>query len=113
MKNDPYGHVREFDETALRKLLHEAGLQVLVFLPTQPHYFVAHTWFFGTRMRVEESTGKIVTRGIRGFVSRKLFKLIKKLFCATGFERWGRLIPRNYFVVVQRAVKTNDNEKEL
>ena len=73
-----------------------------LFLPTQPHYFIAHTWFFGTRMRVEESTGKILTKGIRGFVSRKLFKLSKTLFRATGFDRWGRLLPRNYFVVAER-----------
>lgn len=103
MKNDPYGHVREFDEAGLRHLLREAGLQPHIFLPTQPHYFVAHTWFFGTRMKVEESTGKILTKGVRGFVSRKLFKLSKKLFCMTGFERWGRLLPRNYFVVAHKV----------
>jgi len=103
MKNDPFGHVREFDEAGLRKLLQGAGLQPIVFLPTQPHYLVAHTWFFGTRMCVEESTGKILTRGIRGFVSRKLFKLSKFFFNATGFERWGRRLPRNYFVVAEKC----------
>ncbi len=99
MKHDPHGHVREFDEAGLRALMRGAGLRPVVFLPTQPHALVAHTLIFGTRMRIEESTGRILTGGIRGFVSRKLSKLSKKLFCATGPEWWGRLLPRNYFVV--------------
>jgi SAM-dependent methyltransferase len=104
MENDPHGHVREFDEAGLRELMREAGLRPVVFLPTQPHVLVAHTWIFGTRMRIEESTGRILTGGIRGFAGRKLSKLSKKLFCATGPEWWGRLLPRNYFVV---AVKNH------
>jgi len=99
MKNDPHGHVREFDEPGLRELMRGAGLRPVVFLPTQPHAFVAHTLIFGTRMRIEESTGRILTGGIRGFVTRKISKLSKKLFRATGPEWWGRLLPRNYFVV--------------
>ena len=99
MKNDPHGHVREFDEPGLRELMREAGLRPVVFLPTQPHAFVAHTLIFGTRMRVEESTGRILTGGIRGLLSRKLSKWSKGFFRATGPERWGRLLPRNYFVV--------------
>jgi len=99
MQNDPHGHVREFDEAELRKLMRGAGLRPVVFLPTQPHAFVAHTLIFGTRMRIEESTGRILTGGIRGFVSRKLSKLSKKFFCATWPEWWGRMLPRNYFVV--------------
>jgi SAM-dependent methyltransferase len=102
MKNDPHGHVREFDEAGLRELIQGAGLRPMVFLPTQAHFFVAHTWFFGTRMRIEESTGKILTKGIRGFAARKLFKLTKMLFRITGYERWNRLLPRNYFVVAKK-----------
>lgn len=99
MKNDPHGHAREFDEPGLRKLIREAGLHPVVFLPTQPHALVAHTLIFGTRMRIEESTGRIQTDGIRGFMIRKLSKLSKWIFCATGPEWWGKLLPRNYFVV--------------
>jgi SAM-dependent methyltransferase len=107
MKNDPFGHVREFDEAGLRQVLEGAGLRPIVFLPTQPHYLVAHTWFFGTRMKVEESTGKILTKGIRGFISKKLFKFSKRLFLATGYDRWGRLLPRNFFVVAERDHSTS------
>ena len=99
MKNDPHGHVREFDEPGLRELMRGAGLHPILFLPTQPHAFVAHTLIFGTRMRIEESTGRILTGGIREFASRKLSKLSKWLFCATWPEWWGRLLPRNYFVI--------------
>lgn len=99
MKNDPHGHVREFDEPGLRELIRGAGLRPVVFLPTQPHALVAHTVIFGTRMRIEASTGRILTGGIRGFVSRKISKLTRMLFRATGPEWWGRLLPRNYFVV--------------
>jgi len=103
MKNDPHGHVREFDEPGLRELMRGAGLRPVVFLPTQPHAFVSHTFIFGTRMRIEESTGRILTGGIRGFASRKLSKLSKGLFRATGPEWWGRLLPRNYFVVAVKS----------
>lgn len=102
MENDPYGHVRQFDEEGLRGLIGQSGLQTVLFLPTQSHFFVAHTWFFGTRMRVEESTGKILTKGIRGFVGRKLFKFTKALFRLTGQKRWNALLPRNYFVVAEK-----------
>jgi len=102
MKNDPHGHVREFDEAGLRELIRGAGLRPMVFLPTQPHVLVAHTLIFGTRMRIEESTGRIMTGGIRGFASRKLSKLSKLLFCATAPAWWGCLLPRNYFVVAEK-----------
>ena len=102
MKNEPHGHVNEFDESGLRGLLAASKLRALVFLPIQPHYFVSHTWFFGTRMKVEGSTGKILTTGVRRYVFSWLTRNCSRLFSATGVEMWGRLLPRNYFVLACR-----------
>jgi len=109
MRDEPYGHVREFGELELRKLLGSAGLVPTVFIPTQPHYFVAHTWFCMTRMRVEGSTGRVLTGGVRGFVFEKLLGLSKKIFLLTGSQWWGRLIPRNFFVIAGRAGHENNH----
>jgi SAM-dependent methyltransferase len=104
MKDEPYGHVNEFDEQALRTLIQNAGLQVQTFLPTQPHYFLAHTWLFGTRMKVEGSTGRILTGGMRGFVLSNITSWSKRLFSATNPQWWGRIFPRNYFVVATKPI---------
>lgn len=103
MSGEPYGHVREFDEPALRALLDSAGLVPTVFVPTQPHYFLRHTWVFGTRMRVEGSTGRILTQGFRRFVSARLTEYSRRFFLATGPRFWGRLLARNYFVIAVPA----------
>ncbi|HAM50151.1 MAG TPA: hypothetical protein DCP92_05460 [Nitrospiraceae bacterium] len=102
MHDEPHGHVREFDEAVLRDVLKKAGLQPLVFIPTQPHYFIAHTWLFGTRMQAEGSTGRIRTGGFRGAVFGFLLRYSKKLFVLTGHKWWGRLLPRNYFIVAAK-----------
>jgi len=102
MRDEPHGHVNEFDEPTLRALLEGAGLSVLTFLPAQPQYFIAHSWLVGTRMKIEGSTGRILTRGVRGFVFGNLVKYSHLFFGATGLPRWSRLLPRNYFVVAGR-----------
>ena len=102
MRDEPHGHVNEFDEPALRALLAGAGLSVLTFLPAQPQYFIAHSWLVGTRMKIEGSTGKILTRGVRGFVFGNLVKYSRLFFGATGLSGWSRFLPRNYFVVAGR-----------
>jgi SAM-dependent methyltransferase len=103
MENEPYGHVRQFDEPTLRALLTSAGLTPLVFIPTQPHYFLLHTWVFGTRMKVEGSTGQILTEGFRRGVGSRITEYSRRFFRATGPRFWGRLLPRNYFVIAVAA----------
>ena len=102
MKDEPYGHVNEFDEQALRNVIQRAGLEIRTLLPTQPHYFLAHTWLFGTRMKIDGSTGRILTGGLRGFVLSRLTSWSRKLFRATNPQGWGRVFPRNYFVVASK-----------
>jgi SAM-dependent methyltransferase len=103
MSDEPHGHVREFDESGLRGLLDSAGLVPVVFVPTQPHYFLGHTWVFGTRMQVEGSTGDVVTQGFRRFVSGRLTEYSRRFFLATGAGFWGRILARNYFVIAMPA----------
>lgn len=103
MNGEPHGHVREFDEPGLRALLDSAGLEPRVLVPTQPHYFVRHTWVFGTRMRVEGSTGQILTQGFRRFITARLTDYSRRFFLATGSEFWSRVLARNYFVVAVPA----------
>jgi SAM-dependent methyltransferase len=104
MKDEPYGHVNEFDEQALCTLVKQAGLEIQTFMPTQPHYFLAHTWLFGTHMKIEGSTGRILTGGWRGFVLSNITSWSKKFFAATNPQWWGRVFPRNYFVVATRPM---------
>ncbi len=65
MRDEPFGHVRQFDEATLRQMVQAVGLKPLAFIPTQPHYFVGHTWLFGSRMQVQGSSGDILTKGWR------------------------------------------------
>ena len=99
MKDEPFGHVNEYDREGLERLLGSAGLRPLIFIPTQPHYFVGHTWFYGSRMRSEPSSGRILTGGVRGAVYSRVFRLSRWLFNHTGPRFWGRIMPRNYFVL--------------
>jgi hypothetical protein len=103
MRDEPHGHVRQFDRQKLTEIVRASGLRILAFVPTQPHYFLAHTWLFGTRMVIEASTGKILTRGLRGFVLGHLTSLSRRFFRATGPRMWGRILPRNYFVVATKG----------
>ena len=103
MRDEPHGHVNEFDGKDIMSLLREEHLSILTFIPTQPHYFLSHIWLFGSRMKIEGSTGKILTGGIRG----RIFGIItfwgRKFFMLTGPEFWGRIFPRNYFIVAAEA----------
>jgi 2-polyprenyl-3-methyl-5-hydroxy-6-metoxy-1,4-benzoquinol methylase len=102
MRDDPHGHVRLFDRKSLTEAIQGAGLRILSFVPTQPHYFLSHTWLFGTRMAIEASTGRILTRGLRGLVLGHLTSLSRGFFRLTGGRMWGRILPRNYFVVATK-----------
>jgi SAM-dependent methyltransferase len=99
MRNEPFGHVNEYDTRGLMALLTSAGLAPLVLIPTQPHYFIAHTWFYGSRMRSEPSSGRVLTGGVRGAIFSRLVRGSRWFIEKTGPLFWGRLLPRNYFVI--------------
>ncbi len=101
MKNEPHGHVNEFNRESITGLIRGAGLSVTTFVPTQPHYFLSHIWLFGSRMKIEGSTGKILTGGIRGRIFGIITSWSRKFFMLTGPEFWGKLFPRNYFIVAE------------
>jgi SAM-dependent methyltransferase len=107
MKDEPFGHVREFDKSSMTKLLDFAGLKPLVFLPTQPQYFIAHVWLFGSRMKIEGSTGRILTGGVKARIFNSVYKWSDQIFRKTGPGFWGRVFPRNYFVVATRKNGAN------
>lgn len=102
MKDEPYGHVNRFSAEGIRELLRQAGLSIIHFQPIHPEYFIGHSWLVGTRMRIEGSTGNVLTRGLRGFVYGNLTKYSGSFFAFTGRGFWERLIPRNYFIIAQR-----------
>lgn len=99
MKDEPLGHINQFSRQSLHHMLTSAGLDILVFEPTQPHYFISHTWLFGTRMKIEGSSGRIMSGKIRATIFNLSLKGSKALFTLTGSRFWGRIFPRNYFVV--------------
>ena len=99
MKDEPFGHVNQYDRRGLLKLLTDAGLTPIVVIPTQPQYFIAHTWFYGSRMQSEPSSGKVLTGGVRGAIFSRLIRGSRWFFEKTGPSFWGGLLPRNYFVV--------------
>jgi SAM-dependent methyltransferase len=103
MHNQQGGHIQEFDKQRIMDLLQESGLVPLIFISTQPHYFIAHSWLFGSRMKVDVSTGEVKTKGIPRFVWVLLATGSRRFFELTGFGRWGRLLPRNYFIIASRS----------
>jgi SAM-dependent methyltransferase len=109
MSDEQGGHIQEFDKQRMMELLQESGLVPLIFITTQPHYFIAHSWLFGSRMKVDVSTGEIKTKGIRHFVLGLLTTGSKRFFELTGFETWGRLLPRNYFIIATRSSNKASN----
>lgn len=107
MKDEPYGHVNEFDELLLRNMLRNSDLSPDTFFPTQPHYFISHTWLVGTRIRIKESSGRILTTGWRVKVFEFLNTYLRKFFKMTGASFWGRVFPRNYFIVARKATRAH------
>lgn len=103
MKDEPFGHVNTYSQSDLHALLESARLVPVALIPTQPHYFIAHTWFYGSRMKSEPSSGKVQTSGFRSSVFSFLYRGSRWFFAHTGQRFWGRLFPRNFFVVAQRA----------
>lgn len=102
MQTGTHHHVQEFDQQRLLDLLESSQLRPIVFIPTQPHYFISHTWLFGTRMQIDESTGRIITGGFRAYVWRFLCLHLFRLFSTFRPAFWGKVFPRNYFVVATR-----------
>lgn len=102
MRNAPFGHVNQYDQKDLRELVRNAGLSTSVLIPTQPHYFLAHLWFYGSRMQSEPSSGKILTGGIRGAVFSRILRYSRWIFIRTNPLFWGKLFPRNYFVIATK-----------
>lgn len=100
MKDELHGHVNEFDRESISDLIRSANLSILSFIPTQPHYFLSHLWLFGSRMNIEGSTGKVLTGGVRGRFFGIITSWSRTLFLLTGPDFWGRLLPRNYFIIV-------------
>ena len=103
MRNVPHGHVNEFSRRSLLRLLTEAGLSPAVFFPTQPHYFLAHLWLFGTRVPIEGSSGRIVGGRFRARVFSLLVRGLRIIFRSTCPRFWGYCFPRNYFVIARHA----------
>lgn len=102
MKDEPYGHVQEFDEPRLRAMINVSGLRVLSLIPTQPHFFLSHSWMAVTRMEIKGSSGKVLTEDWRSTVLQQITVWSRKLFLLTGMNWWGYLLPRNYFVIARR-----------
>jgi SAM-dependent methyltransferase len=104
MRNEPHGHVQEFEAIDLHRLAEECSLRILEFVPAQPHYFVAHTWMALTRMKVEGATGKLLTGGFRASAFSFILRASRHFFRLTGERFWGKLLPRNYFVLAERPL---------
>ena len=102
MRAGAHGHVRRFGKKQISLFLEQAGLKPIVFIPTQPHVFLTHAWIFGTRMEVVESTGRIETTGWRSRIASLLDRYARKVFLRTNPMLWGRLLPRNYFIIAER-----------
>lgn len=102
MQNEPYGHVREFNKNDLKKLLKRGGLSPYVLLPTQPHYFIYHTWIYGLRVKVKGSTGELLSKDIRVYIGNRLLTITRQFFKLTNFSLWSNFLPRNYFVIAGR-----------
>lgn len=102
MKDEPHGHVSEFDEATLKLLFDESGGVVHTLVPTQPHFFLAHLVLFLSRVPFEGSTGRVLIRDTRTKISDLILAWSRKFFMASGPEFWGRVFPRNYFVVASK-----------
>lgn len=107
MRDELYGHVREFDKKELRRVMRLSGLKPLMVLSIQPHMFISHTWLFGTHVKVEGATGKILDSGWRIRVWKLINKISFAFFRATGIGFWGNVFPRNYFAIAERNADAN------
>lgn len=103
MRDEEFGHVREFDRKELDRVIRAAGLEPLIILPIQPHVFISHTWLFGSRVEIEGATGRVVGKGWRVRVWKLIGKFCLAFFKLTGMGFWGRIFPRNYFAIAERT----------
>ncbi len=103
MKDEPYGHVQQFTRRGLRELLASSSLRVEVLHPIQPHYFIGHLWLFGTRVKIEGATGKILDYDWRAKIFNRVVRYSRFFFRWTFPLAWGWLFPRNYLALVRRT----------
>lgn len=106
MRNEKYGHIQEFNLERLKTMFKACQIHPLYIIPTQPHYFISHTWLFGTRMKVDGSTGRILSNDFRTQIFYLLYSWSFRFFLKTNPFFWGKIFPRNYFII---AVKSNEN----
>ncbi len=103
MRDEQYGHVREFEKEDLLRMLAGAGLVPDVLVPAQPHFFWGHLWLFGTRVPIDGATGRVSGDGVRQRVFALIVRSTRVLFFHTGVEFWSWLFPRNYFAIARRG----------
>lgn len=103
MKDERFGHVRQFTMEGLRRILTKAGLEPSVLIPAQPHYFLGHLWLFGTRAPMDGATGRVSGAGVRQRIFSLIVRSTARLFSLTGVRFWSRLFPRNYFAIARRG----------
>jgi 2-polyprenyl-3-methyl-5-hydroxy-6-metoxy-1,4-benzoquinol methylase len=103
MLNEPFGHIQLFNKKRLLSILKKSNLELVVFRKAQPHYFIAHLWLFGSRMKVEGATGKVLTNDWRTKVGNRLFSISYRFFHKTNISFWSNLFPRNYFLIASKV----------
>jgi ubiquinone/menaquinone biosynthesis C-methylase UbiE len=103
MLNEPFGHIQLFNKKRLLDMLKKTNLELVVFKKAQPHYFIAHLWLFGSGMKVEGATGKVLTHDWRTKVGNRVFSFSYKFFRKTNINFWSNLFPRNYFIITTKV----------
>lgn len=103
MLNEPFGHIQLFNKKRLLSMLKKTNLELVVFKKAQPHYFIAHLWLFGSRMKVEGATGRVLTNDWRTKIGNALFSFTYNFFRKTNIVFWSNLFPRNYFIIATRV----------
>ena len=107
MLNEPFGHIQLFSKKRLLSMIKKSNLEIDVFKRAQPHFFLAHMWLFGSRMKVEGSTGRVLTNDWRNKVGNAIFSFVTKVFFETNIYFWSNIFPRNYFII---ATKINSGK---
>ncbi len=103
MLNEPFGHIQLFNKKRLLLMIKNANLELDVFKSAQPHFFITHIWLFGSRMKVEGSTGKVLTDDWRNKVGDVIFSFVTRVFFNTNIYFWSNIFPRNYFIIATKA----------
>jgi SAM-dependent methyltransferase len=102
MANQQHGHLHKFNVYDIKDMINKSGLNLLSLTSTQPHYFLFHSWIYGARVKVDGATGLIYCDDFRMTVGRFLFTNSLRIFKHTGYKFWGKVFPRNYYIVATR-----------